>query len=299
MLIHQEIIRIRLPDGSTKRVEVNGDETIYKLLDFIKGDWLHLEAFRSLKDTQALDLFATVKELRLEHGDILYLKGTPAKTEETTATTSGKKKEHGNGNLDTVQKKAERNLQENNIKPKLTSRCLHGPRGMCEHCMPQEDPKERYQRALEQLHGLRGGSIAALEAAEAMKFHIKAQEESFASSVSVDHDAAFSFQANLVNIGFQQQRLGFLYGRREELTQVFVDCIYEPPQCGTYQIYKLENLQENPDAAESMKRADKLASLLGLERVGWIFSSKPRKCIFSGKYVVTCALALRVYKCSG
>ncbi|GJQ11792.1 hypothetical protein GpartN1_g3583.t1 [Galdieria partita] len=279
------IIRLRLPDGSTKRVEAKNDETIAGLLDSLKEDWLHLEVFRSLRETESLDLNATVEDSGLKHGDMLYLKGTLAKAEEAVETP--RETEEGSSAVNTDQQNSRLNSVRNGFQPKITSRCLHGPRGMCEHCMPKEDPKERYRRAVEQLHGLRGGSIAALEAAEAMKFHIKPQEESFASSVSVDHDAAFSFQANLVSIGFQQQRLGFLYGRVEDSALVFVDCIYEPPQCGTYQMYKLESPQENPNAAESKMRADKLASLLGLQKVGWIFSSKPRKCIFSAVDIMT------------
>ncbi|EME30742.1 Nuclear protein localization protein 4 [Galdieria sulphuraria] len=277
------IIRLRLPDGSTKRVEANDDKTVSTLLDFLKEDWLHIQAFRSLKDTEALNLDATVEDLGLKHGDMLYLKGISAGGGDIVDYP----KETGTSVVDRDQQNSPFDSQGNGFQPKLTTRCLHGPRGMCEHCMPKEDPQERYRRALEQLHGLRGGSIAALEAAEAMKFHIKAQEESYTNSVSVDHAAAFSFQANLVSIGFQQQRLGFLYGRIEDSSFVFVDCIYEPPQSGTYQIYKLESPEENPDAAESKKRADKLASLLGLEKVGWIFSSKPRKCIFSAVDILT------------
>lgn len=265
-------------------METRGDETIASLLDFLKEDWVQVQAFRSLKDTEALNLDLTVDELGLKHGDFLYLKGISTKTEQVKAPD---KAEQGSSVANSESGRRRMSSEGNGVQSNLTSRCLHGPRAMCQHCLPKEDPKERYRRALEQLHGLKGGSIAALEAAEAMKFHIKAQEESFAASVSVDHDAAFAFQANLVSIGFQQQRLGFLYGRVEDSSLVFVDCIYEPPQCGTYQIYKLENPEERPDTIESRKRADKLASLLGLERVGWIFSSKPRKCIFSAVDILT------------
>eukprot|EP00871_Galdieria_phlegrea_P003919 jgi/Galph1/4528/GphlegSOOS_G3174.1 len=278
------ILRFRLPDGSTKRVEAKESDTLADLLRPFESEWADLRVFRDYKDASTLDTSATIGSHGISHGDMLILGGSSK-----SAPANGNASELSEEEMPSTSERAQTNVRTSNKESGSNSkkgRCLHGPHGMCEHCMPKEDPKERYNRALEQLRGLRGGSIAALEAAEAMKFHIKAQEESTVNSVSVDRDAAFAFQANLVQIGFQQQRLGFLYGHVEESNLVYIDCIYEPPQKGTFHLYKLSS-EEESEALESQKQSEKLASLLGLQKVGWIFSSKPRKCIFSGVDILT------------
>jgi len=85
---------------------------------------------------------------------------------------------------------------------------------------------------------------------------------------------------------FQRHRFGYLYGTVEKEDgeeegeqdaepkwKVKVECIYEPPQ------------EPDPDSPEGFQlldderedRVDKLASMLGLQKVGWIFGHPPRE----------------------
>lgn len=126
-------------------------------------------------------------------------------------------------------------------------------------------------------------SVAVMEALEALKTKITAQPQAHATAVQVDTKAAEQFQAYIVRTAFQQQRLGICYGDVTESGETRVLAIYEPPQSGTDQCY---NLDEQGDMTT---RADALAAMMGMQRVGIVFSARPRKCILSGMDVVFAA----------
>lgn len=133
-------------------------------------------------------------------------------------------------------------------------------------------------------------------------FKIKRQEESWVGSggCSLDTPSANDFQSYLRRFNFQRQRFGFLYGKfideeeqgsvdeekkkigtnsdkdeqkQRKNSKVVVEAIYEPPQ------------EADPEAAEGFvilddpmeDHVEKLAALLGLEKVGWIFGHPPRE----------------------
>mmetsp|Transcript_693 Transcript_693/g.932 ORF Transcript_693/g.932 Transcript_693/m.932 type:complete len:459 (-) Transcript_693:131-1507(-) len=105
-------------------------------------------------------------------------------------------------------------------------------------------------------------------------FKIKLQDESWVpGGVSLDTPSCEDFQRYLSQFQFLRSRCGYLYGRYdEEGKKVVVECIYEPPQVA------------NPDDPmgfellddENEEKVKKLAEMLGLKPVGWIFGHPPR-----------------------
>ena len=122
----------------------------------------------------------------------------------------------------------------------------------------------------------RSNELVLLE--EESKYLLRAQQLIRARSLSVDLTAAGNFQRYVVgDLNFQTHRVGIMYGRVED-GHVFCDVIYEPPQEGDADSYKL---LPDPDEA----RVERLASLLGMRKVGVVFTARARKCIFSSEDV--------------
>lgn len=108
-------------------------------------------------------------------------------------------------------------------------------------------------------------------------------------SLSVDLNAAGNFQRYVVGeLQLEQHRAGIMYGRTDAVGNAFCDVIYEPPQEGNTSVYRLKH---DAEAAEERVRADRVAALLGLRPIGFIFTAKTRKCILSSQDVLaTCKL---------
>ena len=122
----------------------------------------------------------------------------------------------------------------------------------------------------------RSNELILLE--EESKFLVRAQSMVRARSLSVDLTAAGNFQKYVVgDLEFKAHRVGIMYGRVED-GHVFCDVIYEPPQEGNSESYKLL-----PDPEEA--NVERIASLMGLRKVGVVFTARPRKCIFSSEDV--------------
>ena len=94
-----------------------------------------------------------------------------------------------------------------------------------------------------------------------------------------------AFQGYCQQLGWRQQRVGFLYGTFEEDGSARVEAIYEPPQEGRDRGFEL--LED-----ERAEQVEALAALLGLRRVGWIVACPPREdgFVLSGDEVVAAAL---------
>jgi len=276
------ILRVRLPDGATVRVEVAAEDTILGLaakihsLGKISGD------FSLQRDVSGSDPFrnpeATIKATGLNQGDFVFVKGTTIEedTPEVQIVEPSERKSNGapaepNGGTD---------------KRVRTKNCRHGPNGMCAHCAPKEDKRERYQKEIEKWKDRKGTSMAVLEAIDAMKFRVKLQKDPSVTAVSVNRAAAQSFQAYLAEMHFNQQRLGFLYGGLDDERVARIETIYEPPQDGDKTVYRAKTSEDSGDVSE---RAESVAKMLGLGRTGLIFSTKPRKAILSGIDILTAA----------
>lgn len=271
------IVRIRLPSGITERITLSKSTTLGDLgasieaLNKLEGQF---SLYSDIRFTQAFQ-FAT-----LRHGDLIFVKGVAKPSEPATSSPPEPSSSSARVSVPAVSQQ-ESAVQTDEWRP----RCRHGPRGMCESCAPREDKRARYQAELAKWKG-RGMSVAVMEAFEALKYKIIPQETPHASAATVDNAAANEFQAYIARTAFSQQRVGICYGDVTENGETRVLAIYEPPQVGGDDVYRLVEGDEKGDITE---RANGVASMLGMSRIGIVFSARPRKCILSGLDVVFAA----------
>ncbi|KAN0019239.1 hypothetical protein ACTFIU_002444 [Dictyostelium citrinum] len=170
------------------------------------------------------------------------------------------------------------------IKNEIKTKCLHGPNQKCINCLPKDDPNsvEVPKRRCKN-HGINGSCVECIEWRESLKMKLKSQDNPHAPGALVDFQSANIFQQYIANSKFEQQRIGYLFGNFLSDGSVVVDSIYEPPQeCKDKQT---PTLLPDPlaDKIESM------ASMLGLTRVGWIFSHPSRKYTMSSTEIIQAA----------
>lgn len=271
------ILRIRLPSGVTERVTLGPEDSLSQLGEKINALNKLQGQFALYSDPRFTRPFVFSNA---NHGDVVFIKGTavPEPTPKPAQASSSTDKLEEDPVPETKKSTA-------NGRPGPGPRCRHGPRGMCEHCMPKEDKRARAEAELRR-HGNKGSSIAVIEALEALKFRISPQQEPHASAAAINSDAAHAFQAYLAETGFTQQRIGICYGTVDDENTTNVHTVYEPPQRGDADAYAMV---EGEEAGDMTERADRLADMLGLRRVGIVISARPRKCILSAMDVVYAA----------
>uniref|UniRef100_A0A6T6CG35 MPN domain-containing protein n=1 Tax=Compsopogon caeruleus TaxID=31354 RepID=A0A6T6CG35_9RHOD len=317
------IIRVRFPDGSSARVTIEAEDSVQVLAEQIHGTGKVDGEFSLFLDSQSTQGICEpdmmVKECGLHHGDFVYVKtrragsmveegqgcGGDLVNDESTLASSvglgngGDPRSVGNGLSSRDRRTSKCQHGPNGVcgycvgqgvgndhELEARPRCLHGKNGMCEKCAPSENARERYEAELRKWKGRNGTSIAVLEAQDALKFKVKSQESAHVTAASVDYASAQLFQEYLAQTHFNQQRFGFLYGNVDDAGVVKIELIYEPPQRGNSDQY----IPADPtEAGDMSQRADKIAASIGLRRVGVIVSARPRKAILSGTDVVLAA----------
>lgn len=166
----------------------------------------------------------------------------------------------------------------------LTKFCKHPRNGMCEHCMPKKEEDEPIPERRKCVnHGPNASCIACLEWEESKKVKITAQKSGAnIPAASLDFQSASSFQLYLRERAGREQRVGFCYGTVREDGVPSVEFIYEPPQTGTR-----DSVSLLPDEKE--ERVDAIAGMLGMKRIGWIFSRRRTEYVMSPNEVVKAA----------
>jgi nuclear protein localization protein 4 homolog len=126
------------------------------------------------------------------------------------------------------------------------------------------------------------------------EFKIQRQEHAICQQVSLDIPSISNFQAYLQRFSFQQKRIGYLYGKfipmedtdhknntssKSDTTtttkmKCVVEAIYEPSQ--RVDPTAAEGCIVHDDNTEEEEIVSQIASLLGLQRVGWIFGHELR-----------------------
>mmetsp|Transcript_9255 Transcript_9255/g.22996 ORF Transcript_9255/g.22996 Transcript_9255/m.22996 type:complete len:468 (-) Transcript_9255:72-1475(-) len=218
---------------------------------------------------QPLDLSAPLKSQNLRHGSMIHCRvdaSTCATVEAPIAAAgeneSGPSVPKDSSNMKRIIDK------DGQIKliPSTEVRSAGDDKGFRRGMMPLRDIKMAW-------------TLSEFEAMDSQfVFKIKRQEEAICSQVSLDSPSIANFQSYLQRFQFARKRFAFLYGKYEisedsGTKKTIVEAIYEPPQ------------EPDSDAAEGFEqledpledKVEEIASLLGLQKVGWIFGHPPRE----------------------
>lgn len=240
------IIRVRTRAGMW-RFNVSNSTTVLNLRQRITRDkGIPLEQQRLSLDqvgASPADDSAQLGALGLGHGDLLYLHTSDTVSNEMVHITSkGVKKTIGKGGV----------------------------------ILPQDfetaATKKGFRPGLRDLRSMKmHWTLAEFAALDAQyNFKVTAPKESVCKQVSLNGDACNVFQMYVRSYAFAP-RCGYLFGRYdEENSKTIVDVIYEPPQ----QVDASGELclsEYTPDDLP-LDSVLQVASSLGLQKVGWIFS---------------------------
>jgi len=172
-------------------------------------------------------------------------------------------------------------LPEEVKKQATKAKCLHGVNAACENCLPKDENESTKMRFCRN-HGTHGSCLECIEREASHKPRIKRQEEAHCVGVQVQFHAANVFQNFMQRNKFAVQRVGICYGHFTEDGTSVVEVIYEPKQQGSKDtvVMHLDPVTDQVDA---------IANMLGLQKVGWIFSHAARKQILTATEIVQAA----------
>jgi len=250
------LVRIRNNVGQW-RIHIDPAATVSDLLAKIAETRPNVVYEKPLSSDPAcsypLDLHRTLQEQGMDHGGMIHCRVDPATCAESSAAEADKAT-----NM--------RRIIAKDGSVHMVHSSESDNRGFRKGQLPLRDMKMQWTL----------NDFIALDSQ--YEFKIQRQEEAVCKGVSLDSASVDGFQTYLRRFQFSRQRCGFLYGRfTDDDTKVVVEAIYEPPQ------------RPDPDAPEGFHLLDddkedqveQLASLLGLQRVGWIFGHPPRAKGFS------------------
>lgn len=123
---------------------------------------------------------------------------------------------------------------------------------------------------------------------KAHEFNVKSQEKAHCARVTLDTDMAVDFVTHVQGLAFQTTRVAWLYGFFTEDGEAVALASYEPPQVASADGC---TLLEDPREA----KVGVVAELLGMQKVGMIFSHPPREAE-GRKFHLTASDALMVAK---
>lgn len=185
--------------------------------------------------------YATIRSLKLSHGDELHLTLDESKMGMAHEEAAGPKKIQADGTI--VQQSFEEVSRKTGFRPgRLSLKSI----------------KMKWTLA------------DFIEMDDQFTFKLKLQEKACCSGVTLDTQSCNSFQHYVRQFNFHRSRVGYLFGTFEEGNKVKVECLYEPPQ---------RNSPEGFEILEDQKEetVENLAKLLRLKMVGWIFAHPPRE----------------------
>ena len=218
---------------------------------------------------QPLDLGASLKSQNLRHGSMIHCRvdSSTCATAEAPIAAAGENESGPSVPKDSSNMKRIID-KDGQIKlvPSTEVRSAGDDKGFRRGMMPLRDIKMAW-------------TLSEFEAMDSQfVFKIKRQEQAICSQVSLDSPSIANFQSYLQRFQFARKRLAFLYGKYEisedsGTKKTIVEAIYEPPQ------------EPDSDAAEGFEqledpledKVEEIASLLGLQKVGWIFGHPPRE----------------------
>jgi len=119
---------------------------------------------------------------------------------------------------------------------------------------------------------------------KAFEFVVKRPGPAHCRRTTLDTDLGADFHNFVAEMAYQQRRFAFLYGIFREDNEVEAITLYEPPQLGSDTGL---TLLEDPDA----EHVEAVAKMLGLERVGIVFSHPPRdkEIVFTSQELILAA----------
>jgi nuclear protein localization protein 4 homolog len=99
---------------------------------------------------------------------------------------------------------------------------------------------------------------------------MKKKREAFCKKATMNTEAIADLIRYMYNFDYQKIRVGYLYGKvNTDDNTVVAEAIYEPPQESTDVYFELlEDSKED--------KVNAIASLLGLQKVGWVYVHPPR-----------------------
>lgn len=236
----QMLIRVRGKDGMWRVGGLDDSARISDVkarVEALKGVEAATQTLSLEPKGDALSDEATLRALGIAKGDILFIRYEGTAAPAASAASTGLKIE--GGKVVTVAAKEE------------------GTAGFRPGMQAMRDIKKQWNW------------MDFMDLSRALEFTLKQQTEAHCSKVTLDTGMVLNFVRHVQGLAFQTTRVTWLYGFFTEKREVVAVCAYEPPQLASPDDCKL---LDDPHA----ETVETVAEMLGLERVGIMYSHPPR-----------------------